>query len=123
MLSRYDLNRTRIDVRNPTFPLSPFLPNLSSHISNIIPISLMTMDIPFFRFFFLSTNELGIKPVPETFGSSTEVVDLELSRRQAVEIFGASKVKGGNRMVSIYLSSMCVVFRSKAGSATAWVIV
>lgn len=46
-----------------------------------------------------------------------------LNRDQAGEIFGVTKVKGGNRVEQTYVQSMCVVLYPAQKRAMAWVTV
>jgi hypothetical protein len=80
------------------------------------------MDLPFFRSFFASNTGLStpLSITPATFDKDTPVVVAELNGKQAGEVFGISKVKGGNRMEATHLRSMCVVFYPAKGTATAW---
>jgi len=80
----------------------------------------MEMDVAFFRAFF---NRSGILIVPPDFDERTPVVVAELNHNQAGEVFGVSKVKGGNRMVTTYLLSMCVVLYPAQKRASAWLTV
>ena len=57
------------------------------------------------------------------YDENTPVVVAEMNHSQAGEIFGVSKVKGGNRMGTTYLSSMCIVFYPAKKRARAWVTV
>lgn len=71
-------------------------------------------------------NENLTKPtltVPEIFDEDTPVVVAELSNRQAGELLGVSKVKGGNRMATTHLASMCVLFYPTKKQASLWVTV
>src|SRR5438046_8172710 len=65
---------------------------------------------PHVIFYFMSSDwEVGGKADWIDFDERTPVVVAELNHNQAGEVFGVSKVKGGNRMVTTYLLSMCVV--------------
>ncbi len=57
------------------------------------------------------------------YDENTSVVVAELKHAQAGEIFGVSKVNGGNRMVTTYLESMCVIFYPAQKRARAWVTI
>ena len=83
------------------------------------------MDIAFFRSFF-GENEGSSRPLritPSTFDDDTPLIVAELNHREAGELLGVSKVKGGNRMVTTYLKAMCVVFFPGEGRCTVWVTV
>ncbi|KAF7325675.1 hypothetical protein MKEN_00417400 [Mycena kentingensis (nom. inval.)] len=79
----------------------------------------MTMDVAFFRSFFGGHAKI----TPAEYNKDTPVVVAELSNAQAGEVFGVSKVKNGNRMVTLHLQSMMVVFYPPTGKASAWLTV
>ena len=85
----------------------------------------MQTDTIFFRSLFVDNEGLtsAINIAPTVFDESTAVVVIELNHKQAGEVLGVSKVKGGNRMETTYLAAMCVVFRPTAGEATVWLTV
>ncbi|OCL06529.1 hypothetical protein AOQ84DRAFT_321313 [Glonium stellatum] len=78
----------------------------------------LTMDLAYFNSFFRNPElKTPIDITPSTFDASTPVVVAELGHAQAGELLGVSKVKGGNRMATTYLASMCVVFYPAKGNA------
>ena len=82
------------------------------------------MDTPFFRNFFvqaLGDVPTGHKLTPAVFDESTPVVVLELNNETAGSSLGVSKVKGGNRYSTTYLSGMSVVFYPPEGKCSIWV--
>lgn len=85
----------------------------------------MQMDTAFFRSFFVTNDALSspLKIAPSVFDETSPVVVVELDREEAGELLGVSKVKGGNRMVTTYLASMCVVFRPAEGRCSVWLTV
>jgi hypothetical protein len=52
------------------------------------------------------------------FSQDSSVVVAELNNSQAGEVFGVSKIKNGNRMETVYLQSMMVVFYPPQGKAS-----
>ncbi|KAK4894811.1 hypothetical protein LTR27_006932 [Elasticomyces elasticus] len=85
----------------------------------------LTMDIAFFRSFFIS-NPAITKPIDVqlvSFDDETAVVVAEIGNAAAGELLGVSKVKGGNRMMTTYLRSMCVVFYPKDQKCQLWLTV
>jgi hypothetical protein len=85
----------------------------------------MKMDLAFFRSFFVDNDNLTqpLTVMPETFDESTPAVIIEMGNRAAGELLGVTKVKGGNRMETIHLAAMCVVFRPKEGACAVWLTV
>ncbi|KAJ6562557.1 hypothetical protein B0H19DRAFT_1144952 [Mycena capillaripes] len=79
----------------------------------------VTMDVAFFRSFF--GGHASITPLD--FSLDSPVVVAELNTSQAGEVFGVSKIKNGNRMTTIHLQSMMVVFYPSKGKASAWLTV
>ncbi|KAK3660808.1 hypothetical protein LTR56_000566 [Elasticomyces elasticus] len=85
----------------------------------------LTMDTTFFRSFFVSNPALT-KPIdvqPASFDDETAVVVAEIGNAAAGELLGVSKVKGGNRMMTTHLRSMCVVFYPKDQKCRLWLTV
>jgi hypothetical protein len=82
----------------------------------------MKMDVPFFRSFFVDNASLTrpLNIVPEVFDENTPVVVIEMGNGAAGNLLGVTKVKGGNRVETLYLASLCVVFRPKEGICTVW---
>ncbi|KAH8818911.1 hypothetical protein DL96DRAFT_1560416 [Flagelloscypha sp. PMI_526] len=66
----------------------------------------MQMDVAFFQY-----------------DDSSPVIVANLSNEAAGEIFGVSKVKGGNRYSTVHLRSMVVILYPSAQKAQAWVTV
>jgi hypothetical protein len=85
----------------------------------------MDMDLPFFRSFFVDNSSLTspLAIVPDTFDENTPAVVIEMGHKAAGELLGVSKIKGGNRMETIYLAAMCVVFRPKEEKCAIWLTV
>ncbi|KAJ7104370.1 hypothetical protein B0H15DRAFT_22552 [Mycena belliarum] len=79
----------------------------------------VTMDSTFFRSFF--GGHASITPLD--FSADTPVVVAELNNTQAGEVFGVSKIKNGNRMTTVHLASMIVVFYPPKGKASVWLTV
>ncbi|KAJ7512943.1 hypothetical protein B0H11DRAFT_1698531, partial [Mycena galericulata] len=79
----------------------------------------LTMDIAFFRSFFSGHASI----TPQDFSQDSPVIVAELSNSQAGEVFGVSKIKNGNRMTTLHLQSMMVVFYPSTGKASAWLTV
>ncbi|KAF8205361.1 hypothetical protein K438DRAFT_1964437 [Mycena galopus ATCC 62051] len=79
----------------------------------------VTMDVAFFRSFFGGHASI----TPAEFSQDSPVVVAELNNSQAGEVFGVSKIKNGNRMVTIHLQSMMVVFYPSKGKASVWLTV
>lgn len=80
------------------------------------------MNTPFFRSFVLADNELArpVKIESDTFDENTPIVVAEFNDSQAGELPGVSKVKGGNRMVTTRLASICGIFRARKQKRTRW---
>jgi hypothetical protein len=91
---------------------------------NAFPLQ-MDMDVPFFRSFFVDNSSLSspLAVVPDTFDENTPAVVIEMGHNAAAELLGVTKVKGGNRMETIVLAAMCVVFRPKQGKCAIWLTV
>jgi hypothetical protein len=85
----------------------------------------MDMDMPFYRSFFVDNDSLTsqLTIVPDIFDKSTPAVVIEMGHKAAAELLGASKVKGGNRMETMYLAAMCVISRLKEGKCAIWLTV
>jgi hypothetical protein len=129
-LEKYDVQRMRINVRARVFLSSFFLRLMNSPEQ-------LTMDVAFFRSFFgghASITPAGACSVIIRFGSliwyscadfsqDSPVVVAELNNSQAGEVFGVSKIKNGNRMTTIHLQSMMVVFYPSKGKASVWLTV
>ncbi|KAJ7890273.1 hypothetical protein B0H13DRAFT_1626407, partial [Mycena leptocephala] len=79
----------------------------------------LTMDVAFFRSFFGGHASI----IPADFSQDSPVVVAELNNSQAGEVFGVSKIKNGNRMTTIHLQSMMVVFYPSKGKASVWLTV
>ncbi|KAJ7136632.1 hypothetical protein C8R44DRAFT_695542 [Mycena epipterygia] len=79
----------------------------------------VTMDVAFFRSFFGGHASI----TPQDYSQDSPVVVAELSNSQAGEVFGVSKIKNGNRMTTIHLQSMMVVFYPSKGKASVWLTV
>ncbi|KAF7344357.1 Reverse transcriptase, RNaseH [Mycena sanguinolenta] len=79
----------------------------------------VTMDVAFFRSFFGGHASI----TPADFSQDSPVVVAELNNSQAGEVFGVSKVKNGNRMTTLHLQSMMVVFYPSKGKASVWLTV
>ncbi|KAJ7485802.1 hypothetical protein FB451DRAFT_1363603 [Mycena latifolia] len=79
----------------------------------------VTMDVAFFRSFFSGHASI----TPHDFSGDSPVVTAELNNSQAGEVFGVSKIKNGNRMTTIHLQSMIVVFYPPKGKASVWLTV
>ncbi|KAJ7255835.1 hypothetical protein B0H12DRAFT_523828 [Mycena haematopus] len=79
----------------------------------------VTMDVAFFRSFFGGHASV----TPADFSQDSPVVVAELNNSQAGEVFGVSKIKNGNRMTTIHLQSMMVVFYPSKGKASVWLTV
>ncbi|KAJ6615121.1 hypothetical protein B0H10DRAFT_2220625 [Mycena sp. CBHHK59/15] len=79
----------------------------------------LTMDVAFFRYFFGGHATI----TPQDFSQESPVVVAELNNSQAGEVFGVSKIKNGNRMTTIHLQSMMVVFYPSMGKASVWLTV
>lgn len=97
------------------------------------------MDVAFFRSFF--SGHASITPqgtcysharriyasqnvcMGADFSQDSPVVVAELNNSQAGEVFGVSKIKNGNRMTTIHLQSMMVVFYPSKGKASVWLTV
>ncbi|KAJ7822270.1 hypothetical protein B0H14DRAFT_2192265, partial [Mycena olivaceomarginata] len=79
----------------------------------------VTMDVAFFRSFF--GGHASITPVD--FSQDSSVVVAELNNSQAGEVFGVSKIKNGNRMETVYLQSMMVVFYPPQDKVSVWLTV
>ncbi|KAJ7154367.1 hypothetical protein C8R43DRAFT_885135, partial [Mycena crocata] len=79
----------------------------------------LTMDVTFFRTFFGGHASI----TPPDFSQESPVIVAELNNAQAGEVFGVSKIKNGNRMTTIHLQSMMVVFYPATGKASAWLTV
>ncbi|KAK7044443.1 reverse transcriptase [Favolaschia claudopus] len=79
----------------------------------------VTMDVAFFRSFFGGNASI----TPADFSQDSPVVTAELNNSQAGTVFGVSKIKNGNRMETIHLSSMMVVFYPSKGKASVWLSV
>lgn len=84
----------------------------------------MQMDTAFFRSFF-ADDKLShpLRITPDTFDDTTPVIVVDLNHSEAGELLGVSKVKGGNRMETTFLQSMCFVFRPSMNRCTAWLTV
>ncbi|KZV89496.1 hypothetical protein EXIGLDRAFT_618133 [Exidia glandulosa HHB12029] len=67
-----------------------------------------TMDDAFFRAFF-DTGIAGVKISPADYDASTPVVTAHFGNRAAGELFGVSKVKGGNRYTENHVSAVMAV--------------
>ncbi|TRM67435.1 hypothetical protein BD626DRAFT_625884 [Schizophyllum amplum] len=76
------------------------------------------MDVHFFRNFFVAP---GTMIVPPAYDETTPVVVATLGNRAAGETFGVSKIKNGNRMKTVNLSLMTVVFYPPTQQAQVWV--
>ena len=81
----------------------------------------MRMDAVFFRAFFAPVE--GVKITPAKFDDNTPVVVADLGHEQAAELFGVSKVIGGNRMEATHLVAMAVVLYPRERRAMAWTTV
>jgi len=82
------------------------------------------MDLAYFNSFFRNPDlSTPIDITPSTFDASTTVVVAELNHAQAGELLGVKKVKGGSRMATMYLASMCIVFFPATGNARVWLSV
>ena len=83
------------------------------------------MDLAFFRSFFVDNEGLSspLKTTPATFDENSPVFVVEMGHKDAGELLGVSKVKGGNRMATAYLATMCVVFRLAEENSTMWLTV
>ena len=57
------------------------------------------------------------------YDDKTPVIVADLSHHQAGELFGISKVNGGNKYTTIHMRSMCVILYSKDKKARVWVTV
>lgn len=68
------------------------------------------------------SNPLITSFLPD-FDESTPVVVAELNNAQAGTVFGVSKIKNGNRMETVHLANMVVVFYPPTGKASCWVSV
>ncbi|KAJ7706714.1 hypothetical protein B0H17DRAFT_1001143 [Mycena rosella] len=79
----------------------------------------VTMDSAFFRSFFGGHASI----TPPDFSQDSPVVVAELNNSQAGEVFGVSKIKNGNRMTTIHLQSMIIVFYPSKGKASVWLTV
>ncbi|KAF9468123.1 hypothetical protein BDZ94DRAFT_1247244 [Collybia nuda] len=79
----------------------------------------VTMDCAFMRNFFGGSSTI----TPADFDESSPVVVAELNNTQAGVVFGVSKIKNGNRMETVHLSNMIVVFHPSTGKASCWVSV
>ncbi|KAJ7275689.1 hypothetical protein C8J57DRAFT_1177356 [Mycena rebaudengoi] len=79
----------------------------------------LTMDVAFFRSFFAGHALI----TPSDFSQESPVVVAELNNSQAGEVFGVSKIKNGNRMTTVHLQSMMVVFYPAKGKASVWLTV
>ncbi|KAJ6470529.1 hypothetical protein C8R45DRAFT_836906, partial [Mycena sanguinolenta] len=79
----------------------------------------VTMDVVFFRSFFGGHASI----TPTDFSQDSPVVVAELNNSQAGEVFGVSKIKNGNRMTTLHLQSMMVVFYPSKGKASVWLTV
>ncbi|KAJ7635046.1 hypothetical protein FB45DRAFT_744186, partial [Roridomyces roridus] len=79
----------------------------------------LTMDVAFFRSFFVGHASI----TPSDFSQESPVIVAELNNSQAGEVFGVSKIKNGNRMVTLHLQSMMVVFYPATGKASAWLTI
>ncbi|KAJ7717007.1 hypothetical protein B0H16DRAFT_1338409, partial [Mycena metata] len=79
----------------------------------------VTMDLTFFRSFFGGHASIE----PSDFTQESPVVVAELNNSQAGEVFGVSKIKNGNRMTTVHLQSMMVVFYPAKGKASVWLTV
>ncbi|KAF7316465.1 hypothetical protein MIND_00165600 [Mycena indigotica] len=79
------------------------------------------MDVAFFRSFF--GGHARITPAGDNYSKDSPVIVAELNNSQAGDVFGVSKVKNGNRMVTLHLQSMVVVFYPATGKANAWLTV
>ncbi|KJZ69678.1 hypothetical protein HIM_10925 [Hirsutella minnesotensis 3608] len=85
----------------------------------------LQMDTAFFRTLFVDNDKLS-KPLsvtPAEFDDTTVVVVVDLTHHQAGELFGVSKVKGGNRFATTHLAAMCVLFYPTRGTAKIWLSV
>lgn len=84
----------------------------------------MDMDVSFFRSFFIDNHSLTspLNVVPDTF-EGTPVVLIKMGHKEAGELLGVSKVKGGNRMETTYLAAMCVVVRPKEVHCAIWLTI
>ncbi|KAJ7185352.1 hypothetical protein C8R46DRAFT_881406, partial [Mycena filopes] len=79
----------------------------------------VTMDVAFFRSFFGAHASI----TPPDYTPDSPVVVAELNNAQAGEVFGVSKIKNGNRMETVHLQSMMVVFYPEKGKASVWLTV
>ncbi|KAJ7640675.1 hypothetical protein DFH06DRAFT_619722 [Mycena polygramma] len=79
----------------------------------------LTMDVAFFRSFFGGHASI----TPSDFSEDSPVIVAELNNAQAGEVFGVSKIKNGNRMETVNLQSMMVVFYPSKGKASVWLTV
>ncbi|KAK3619750.1 hypothetical protein LTR56_023835 [Elasticomyces elasticus] len=118
VIEKYSISSSRINVR--------LLQQASGEQrSMLITLLKLTMDMAFFRSFFVSNPALT-KPIdvqPASFDEETAVVVAEIGNAAAGELLGVSKVKGGNRMMTTYLRSMCVVFYPKDQKCQLWLTV
>ncbi|KAK4543709.1 hypothetical protein LTR36_005354 [Oleoguttula mirabilis] len=83
------------------------------------------MDTAFFRSFCVDNSSLSqpVEVTPSTFDDSTPVVVVELTFLAAGEVLGVSKIKGGNRYATTYLSSMSIVFYPAEQKCRLWLTV
>ena len=122
-VEKYHIPRMRIDVCDRVRFTQPH--HEIPRSCKLTHTSQMEMDTTFFRTFFVENEALTkpATPLPSEFDKTSPVVTLELFNRQAGEILGVSKVKGGNRYSTVELAAMCIVFRPTEGKATVWLTV
>ena len=100
------------------FEASPAIKvNYSSVLTNIIKLD---MNAAFFQSFFVNNAAVSspIKLLPIAYDHDRPGVVAELDHKQTGEMLGVSKVKGGNRVKTVYLAAMCAVFRPPAQKCT-----
>jgi len=87
----------------------------------------MDMDLVFFRSFFTNPRHAGLssplKITPAVFDETTPVVVADVTHKQAGELLGLTKVKGGNILETVLLAAACMVFRPAEGRCSMWLTV
>jgi hypothetical protein len=85
----------------------------------------MDMDLAYFKSFFGNNPAIAerITPPLATISSTTPVAVLDLGNAQAGELLGVSKIKGGNRIATVDMYAMQILFYPTTSKAVVWVSV
>ncbi|RYP59052.1 hypothetical protein DL769_008701 [Monosporascus sp. CRB-8-3] len=110
--AKYELVRMYIPVSAPPI-VTTCSPRYAFDNSNV-SVYWMDMDLEFFRSFFCGVATVGVSITPAEYAEGTPIVVAEPTNTAAGEVFGVSKVKGGNRYATVHLARMAVVFYLKA---------